>query len=67
MIGNHTERVYGAVILVLDRGIGRVMTALKSAGIDDNTLVIFTSDDGFRVGQPRSGPLSRCKIMERKK
>ena len=29
------------MIFALDRGIGRVMAALK-AGIDDNTLVIFS-------------------------
>lgn len=46
MINNHTERVYGAMISSLDRGIGRVMAALKTEGIDDNTLVIFSSDNG---------------------
>ena len=46
MIDNHTERVYGAMISSLDRGIGRVMAALKAEGIDDNTLVIFSSDNG---------------------
>ena len=45
-ITNHTERVYGAMIVALDRGIGRVMAALESAGIDDNTLIIFSSDNG---------------------
>ena len=46
MINNHTERVYGAMIASLDRGIGRVMAALKAEGIDDNTLIIFSSDNG---------------------
>ena len=45
-IRDHTQRVYGAMIRQLDRGIGRVMQALKDQGIDDNTLVIFTSDNG---------------------
>ncbi len=54
MISNHTERVYGAMILSLDRGIGRVMAALEEAGIDDNTLIIFSSDNGgaHYVGLP---------------
>src|SRR3546814_19930589 len=34
------------MIAQLDRRIGDVMTELKRAGIDDNTLVIFTSDNG---------------------
>lgn len=45
-IKDHTQRVYGAMIRQLDRGIGRVLQTLKEQGIDDNTLVIFTSDNG---------------------
>ncbi|PZO52430.1 MAG: sulfatase [Alphaproteobacteria bacterium] len=45
-IEDHTERVYGAMILALDRGVGRVMQALRERGLDENTLVIFTSDNG---------------------
>jgi uncharacterized sulfatase len=45
-IENHRERVYAAMIMALDRGVGRVMQALKDQGLDDNTLVIFTSDNG---------------------
>jgi uncharacterized sulfatase len=42
----HRERVYAAMIRSLDRGVGRVMQALKANGIDENTLVMFTSDNG---------------------
>jgi arylsulfatase A-like enzyme len=42
----HRERVYAAMIRALDRGVGQVMQALRDNGIDDNTLVIFTSDNG---------------------
>jgi arylsulfatase A-like enzyme len=42
----HRERVYAAMILALDRSVGRVMAALKANGLDDNTLVIFSSDNG---------------------
>jgi len=45
-IKDHKTRVYGAMIAQLDRRIGDVMTKLKQLGIDDNTLVIFTSDNG---------------------
>ena len=34
------------MIRSLDRNIGRVLQALKDQGVDDNTLVIFTSDNG---------------------
>ena len=42
----HRERVYAAMIRSLDRGVGRVMDALEANGLDENTLVMFTSDNG---------------------
>ena len=51
-----------ALIEHLDDGIGKVVTALKDAGISDNTLVIFTSDNGgqLNVGA-NNGPLNGSK------
>ncbi|MDJ0877756.1 MAG: sulfatase-like hydrolase/transferase [Halieaceae bacterium] len=45
-IDNHRERVYAAMIRSLDRGVGRVLEALRNNGLEDNTLVLFTSDNG---------------------
>ena len=45
-ISDHTERTYAAMLRGLDRGIGQVLTALEENNIVDNTLVIFTSDNG---------------------
>ncbi|MDP3516175.1 MAG: sulfatase [Pseudohongiella sp.] len=45
-ISNHTERVYAAMIKALDRGVGQVMDALRENGLEENTIVIFTSDNG---------------------
>lgn len=45
-IENERERVYAAMIRALDRSVGRVMQALKENGLDDNTIVIFSSDNG---------------------
>ena len=45
-IPDHTMRVYAAMIRSLDRNIGRVLKALKDQGLEDDTLVIFTSDNG---------------------
>lgn len=42
----HRERVYAAMIRALDRGIGEVTQALKDNGLDENTIIIFTSDNG---------------------
>ena len=45
-IENHTLRTYAAMIRALDRGVGQVLDALKQNGLADDTLVIFTSDNG---------------------
>ena len=41
-----SQVVYGLMMKSMDSGIGRVMKALKTAKLDSNTLVIFTSDNG---------------------
>ncbi|MEI9888777.1 MAG: sulfatase-like hydrolase/transferase [Rhizomicrobium sp.] len=45
-IKDHRLRVYAAMLRALDRNVGKVMDQLKRDGLDDNTLVIFTSDNG---------------------
>jgi arylsulfatase A-like enzyme len=43
---------YAAMVTRLDSHLGRIMATLKELNLDDNTLVIFTSDNGptIRVG-----------------
>jgi arylsulfatase A-like enzyme len=45
-IQDHRLRVYAAMIRALDRNVGLVLDELKKQGLEDNTLVIFTSDNG---------------------
>ena len=45
-IENHTLRTYAAMIRGLDRGVGVVLDALRANSLEENTLVIFTSDNG---------------------
>jgi arylsulfatase A-like enzyme len=42
----HRQRVYAAMIKALDRGVGTVLQALRETDQYENTLVIFTSDNG---------------------
>ena len=42
---------YHEGVLAIDEGVGRVLKALKDSGQDENTLVVFTSDQGFAWGQ----------------
>ncbi len=53
-IADHRLRVYAAMLRGLDRNVGKVMEELKRDGLDDNTLVIFTSDNGgaYYIGLP---------------
>jgi len=45
-IPDHRRRVYAAMVRSVDRSVGRVLQTLREEGLDDNTLVIFTSDNG---------------------
>jgi arylsulfatase A-like enzyme len=48
----------------VDEGVGAVMQALRDIGEDDNTLVIYTSDNGFSWGshkwRPKTCPYQEC-------
>jgi arylsulfatase A-like enzyme len=37
---------YAAMVSLLDKHVGEVLSKLKELGIEDNTMVIFTSDNG---------------------
>ena len=43
-------RGYFAAISAMDEGIGRILDALETEGILDDTLVIFTADNGMSMG-----------------
>lgn len=42
----NTDAVYAAMIEALDQNVGRIMLTLHKLELDDNTVVIFTSDNG---------------------
>ncbi len=45
-VGKSSKGRYGDFIKELDHSTGRIMKAIREAGIDNNTLVVFTSDNG---------------------
>jgi arylsulfatase A-like enzyme len=56
-------KVYGEMVRSLDAGVGKVLETLKSTGLDKNTLVIFTSDNGgerFSYNWPFRGQKLTC-------
>lgn len=44
------EGLYGDALLDLDDSVGAVLDALKENGVDENTLVLFSSDNGAWFG-----------------
>ena len=68
-VGKSGAGMYGDFAMMVDSNVGRVLAALDSAGISDNTLVIFTSDNGpvwyendvERFGHDSSGGLRGMK------
>jgi len=42
---------YYAAVAYMDAQVGRVLDALTAAGLDDRTIVIFTSDHGYHLGE----------------
>ena len=63
--GHSAGGMYGDVIEELDWSVGKVLDALRSAGIERKTLVLFTSDNGpwlpFRDHGGSAGPLRQGK------
>ncbi|MBI1372497.1 MAG: sulfatase-like hydrolase/transferase [Phycisphaera sp.] len=57
-VGKSRRGIYGDAIQELDWSTGEVLKTLKALGLDDNTLVIFTSDNGPNLSKMGSaGPL----------
>jgi len=55
------NNAYRAAIAELDWSVGEILQAIKAHGLDDNTLVVFTSDNGpYKSGS--SGPLRGRKF-----
>jgi arylsulfatase A-like enzyme len=59
--GTSARGLYGDVIEELDWSVGRILDTLDRLGIDDDTLVVFTSDNGpwleMGASSGSSGPL----------
>ena len=44
--GQSAAGIYGDTVETIDWSVGEVLAALKANGLDENTLVVFTSDNG---------------------
>lgn len=65
-----TTQVYSAVITDIDKQVGRLLEKLDQLGLSENTLLVFSSDNGpapvwgldtAHSGAGSTGPLRGCK------
>jgi arylsulfatase A-like enzyme len=53
-INNNQRKTFAAMMSALDDGVGRLIEAVKKNGLDENTLIIFLSDNGGPTWQNAS-------------
>ena len=46
---NREERIYDAMVLAIDDGVGQLVRELKDQGLYDNTIILFASDNGCPI------------------
>ncbi len=49
---HEVQRLYASMLAALDEGVGRIIAALREHGLEENTLVVFLSDNGPAKGGP---------------
>ncbi|SHI65332.1 sulfatase family protein [Pseudozobellia thermophila] len=64
-LGKSERGLYGDVLEEIDHGVGKILDTLKEEGLDKNTIVVFTSDNGpwlpFKLNGGSAGPLKAGK------
>lgn len=56
--GKSAAGLYGDVIECIDWSVGQILDAIKDAGVENNTLVVFTSDNGPWLTRSEEGGLA---------
>lgn len=63
--GKSPRGLYGDVVMEIDWSVGRIVQHLRERGLDDNTMVIFASDNGpwlsYGIDGGSAGPLRAGK------
>src|SRR5690606_4784125 len=60
-IANQQRRIYAAMIKSLDDNVGRLIDHLIAEGLYENTVLIFTNDNGGVGGYPSNAPFAGVK------
>lgn len=63
------EKEYASMVKLLDDNIGQILQRLKTLDIDNNTIIIFTADNGHEIYYSKEGrilkPYTNMKTGER--
>jgi arylsulfatase A-like enzyme len=61
-IKDEKRKTYAAMVSAVDDGVGRVLRAVEECGMDENTLIVFLSDNGGAINNAsRNAPLRGAK------
>ncbi|MEM7143636.1 MAG: sulfatase-like hydrolase/transferase [Verrucomicrobiota bacterium] len=61
-INDEKRRIYAAMVYAVDRGVGQLVEALEKNNQLNNTLIVFLSDNGGKIGSGAdNGPLTQGK------
>ena len=61
-IKDKKRKTYAAMVSAVDDGVGRVLEAVEASGLDENTLIVFLSDNGgARNNASNNAPLRGAK------
>lgn len=63
-VGGHKDPTYAAMIKSVDESVGRILALLDELKLADNTLVIFSSDNGGVGGYEREGIKSEGDVTD---
>ena len=62
-VQNQTNAAYASMIYALDKNVGRLLDKLDSLNIMDNTLIIFTSDNGGLTTLERTSWIAPTAVL----
>ena len=64
-LGSSKRGIYGDVLQEIDHGVGQILRTIKALNLEENTIILFTSDNGpwlaFNTHGGSAGPLRAGK------